>query len=323
MEIVVVGCNGFGKVHLRSIKGVDISIVERNDAVADEVMEKYRIMHRFSSFDEAIRSDADIIDLVVPHNVHRDLSIRAMEAGKNVIVEKPIATTVEEANLMISASRRHNVKFMVSEQFFFDPSVRSAMDFMVKGTLGKIGTIIVRDQRYYENPGWRNRTEVMGGGALIDGGIHYMDTILNLGGDYVKMFSSDTHVGSSLKGEDNALVMLRFRSGATGLLYYSWAYRNSPPLPGIEIVGSDGSLYEDIATRSPLDFKQAERKTAFGDLVLNGRSVGVQTYDVFEREFSEFMDAVKNDTAVPFDPELAKRDLAAVLEVYKQNSVPL
>jgi len=320
MEIVVVGCKGFGKVHLRSIGGADVSIVERNDTVANNVMMEYRIKHRYASFDEALRSDADVIDLVVPHNLHKDLSIQAMEAGKNVIVEKPIATTLEDADSMISASARYNVKFMVAEQFFFDPSVREAMHLINSGALGKLGTIVVRDQRYYGNQGWRNESGAMGGGSLIDGGIHYIDTMLNLGGSYKKVHSASFHLGSVIQGEDNAMAMFHFQNGAIGLFYYSWAYRNPPILPGIEIVGSDSSLYEDVASRSTVNFKDTKRRTAFGDLILNGKNIGVKMYDIFEREFSEFLDAVRYDTHVPFDPKLARRDLAAVLDIYNENT---
>ncbi|MCL5990185.1 MAG: Gfo/Idh/MocA family oxidoreductase [Candidatus Thermoplasmatota archaeon] len=319
MEIVVVGCKGFGNVHLRSIKGVDISIVERNDSVAKEVMQKYSIKKRYPSFDEAIESDADIIDLVVPHHIHKDMAIKAMEAGKNVVIEKPIATSLKDADEMISTSKKHGIKFMVAEQYFFDPSVRYAVNIIKKGILGKIGTIIVRDQRYFDKPGWRTESDHMGGGSLIDGGIHYIDTLLNLGGNYSRIESGDTHLGSSIQGEDNATALFHFNNGSTGLFYYSWAYRQPPQVPGIEVIGSEGSIYEDVNSRSQLDFKFPDRKTAFGGLMLNGKPADVEFYDVFEKEFSEFIESVKNDTPVPFDPNLARRDLAAVLEIYNNG----
>lgn len=318
MEIVVVGCRGFGQVHLRSIRNADIGIVERNPEVRKKTMDTFDISHVYDSYEDALRSGADVIDLVVPHNLHRDMAIAAMKRGKHVTVEKPIGTSLNDAREMIESSKQNRVKFMVLEQYFFDPSVREALRILDSGRLGKVHTIIVRDQRFYENEGWRTDASSMGGGALIDGGIHYIDTMLNIGGPYDGLWSRSVHAGSSLKGEDTTTAVFTFKNGSTGLFYYTWAYRDSPMVPGLEIIGSEGSLYEDISSRSREDFKKPERRTAFGDLILNGRNLNVPAYDVFQAEFDQFLDSVSNDRPVPYDPELAYRDLEAVLRIYGQ-----
>ncbi len=319
MEIVVVGCRGFGRVHLRSIRGVDIGIVERDPKIRKEIEDKFNVAHSYETYEQALESGADIIDLAVPHNLHRDMAIAAMKRGKHVTLEKPISTSLEESREMIDFSRKAGVKFMVLEQYYFDPSVQEAKRVIESGKIGKVHTIIVRDQRMYEKEGWRAVKNTMGGGALIDGGIHYVDTMLNLGGPYHTVTARSVHGGSSLQGEDNTVAMFTFRNGATGILYYSWAYRNPPLIPGLEIIGSDGSIYEDPATRSHEDFKVPSRTTAFGDLVMNGKRMGIPKYDVFQREFDSFIEAVKKDTDVPFSPELANRDLSAVLDIYRQT----
>jgi Predicted dehydrogenases and related proteins len=319
MEIVVVGCKGFGQVHLRSIRNADIGIVERDPEVRRKILESFDVAHIYDSYEDALNSKAEIMDLAVPHNLHFEMATAAMRRGKHVTIEKPISTTLGEARDMIETSRRNGVKFMVLEQYFLDPSVREAMRIVKSGSLGKIHTIIIRDQRLYSKEGWRTEASSMGGGALIDGGIHYIDTMLNIGGPYVDLWARSVHGGSSLSGEDTTSAVFAFSSGATGLFYYSWSYRNPPILPGLEVIGSDGSLYEDISSRSREDFKNSQRKTAFGDLVLNGKKLNVQPYDVFQAEFDQFLDSVTQDTQVPYDPELAYRDLEAVLKIYGQN----
>ncbi len=321
MEIVVVGCRGFGQVHLRSIKNAEIGIVERNPEVRKKIVESFDIAHVYDSYEEALNSHAEIIDLAVPHNLHSEMAIQAMRHGKHVTVEKPISTTLQEAREMIEASRRNGVKFMVLEQYFFDPSVREAMRIVNGGRLGKVHTIIVRDQRLYSKEGWRTEAKSMGGGALIDGGIHYIDTILNIGGTYLDIWARSVHGGSSLSGEDTTTAVFSFSSGATGLFHYGWAYRDPPRVPGLEVIGSEGSLYEDVSSRSGEDFKDPRRATAFGDLVLNGKKINVRTYDVFQAEFDQFLDSVAQDIPVPYDTELAYRDLEAVLKIYGQNKL--
>ncbi len=319
MEIVVVGCKGFGKVHLESIKGMDISIVERDAETVKYCQETFQIRKVYDNIDDALRSSADIIDLVVPHNVHRDLSTKSMRAGKHVLLEKPIATSMEDAKAIVNASIENKKKFMVAEQYFFDPSYIEAKQIIREGKIGKIYTIIVRDQRIHQKPGWRNEEIKMGGGALIDGGIHYLDTLLNLGGDYSEVIGMTTRSGSTLSGEDTTRALFRFTNNSVGIFFYTWSYFNAPLVPSFEVVGEKGSMYEDPETRPNRNFTSSEQMTAYGDLVLNGKKLNVKKYNVVQREIDEFARSIKDDTPVPYDPSLAIRDLKAVLEIYGQN----
>ncbi len=314
MKILVVGINGFGMRHLSAIKNMDIYIMERKDNVIAEAKSKYNIKKVFNDYNEALDSDADIIDLVVPHNLHMELAIKAMEHKKHVIVEKPIATTVDEGMHMIEASRKYNVKFMVAEQYFFDPYITEARKLLNNKAIGDVKTIIVRDQRFFDHGGWRLEKRYMGGGALIDGGIHFIDTLLNLGGDYTDLYSIINHGGTQLEGEDNINAIFKFKSGAAGLFFYSWAYKFSPRLPAFEIIGEKGSMYEDASKKISWD---SGVRTAFGGLIMNGKEVNVKPYDIFEKEISSFAESVENDTEVPFKPELELRDLETVLNIYK------
>ncbi len=316
MEIVVVGCKGFGRVHLESIKGMDISIVERDAETVKYCEENFQIRKAYDNIDDALRSSADIIDLVVPHNVHRDLAIKSMRAGKHVLLEKPIATSMEDAKAIVKASIENKIKFMVAEQYFFDPSYIEAKRIMEAGKIGKIHTIIVRDQRIYRKPGWRNEESRMGGGALIDGGIHYLDTLLNLGGEYSEVIGLTARSGSSLGGEDTTRALFRFANGSAGMFFYTWSYFNAPLVPSFEVMGEKGSMYEDPETRPVGNFSSSKQMTAYGDLIFNGEKMKVKKYNVVQREIDEFAGSILQDTPVPYDPVLAIRDLKAVLAIY-------
>ena len=316
MEIVVVGCRGFGKVHLRSIRDMDISIVETDPETIEFCSQNYEIRKVYGNLDDALRSGAEIIDLVVPHTIHRDLAIRSMRHKKNVLIEKPIATTPEEGMDMIEESRKNDVKFMVAEQYFFDPTIRRAKEIISGGEIGKVHTIIIRDQRHFSRQVWRSKKSLMGGGALIDGGVHYIETMLDLGGEYERIWGRSVHGGSTLEGEDTTHAIFNFRNGSTGLFFYSWGYQHPPIIPGFEIIGEKGSMYEDVSGRSLEDFKFPSRKTAYGDLILNGKRVDVEKYDVFEKEIEEFSKSVRENLPVPYPPENALRNLKAITEIY-------
>ena len=215
------GCRGFGQLHLRSIEGADLSIMERDPSVAKECRDKFNIHRTFNTIEDALSSDAEVIDIVLPHNMHMEVAIKAMERGKDVIIEKPIARTPDEARKMISTARRTGRKLMVAEQFHFDPVILKINEIIKEGKVGKLLSILIRDQTMHLIKAWRSDESAMGGGALIDGGIHYVDAMLSIGGEYRKISSKVMKGGSSLQGEDTSLSMFDFKSGAAGFLFYS------------------------------------------------------------------------------------------------------
>jgi predicted dehydrogenase len=318
MRILVVGVNNFGQMHLSAIKNMDISIVERKPEVVEKSLEKFKINKVYSSYDEALNDKFDIVDLIVPHHLHREMAMKAMEMGSNVLLEKPIATSIEDAEDLITASRKFNVKFMVTDQYYFDPSVREAVKIIKNGEIGKPISIVVRDQRYYTHKGWRTSSSDMGGGSLIDGGIHFIDTLLNFGGDYDSIDGISRHGGSALQGEDTTNAIFKFKNGSTGLFFYTWAYREPPVVPAFEVIGDRGSFYEDPASRTDWGV-ETHNRTVYGDLVLNGKNLNIKKYDVYEKEIGDFAKSVENDTPVPFPPETALRDLKAVLKIYNMS----
>ncbi|MBX8631460.1 MAG: Gfo/Idh/MocA family oxidoreductase [Thermoplasmata archaeon] len=325
MKVLVLGARGFAKIHLDSLSrlGVDISVFDRNQEALNEARNDYSIADTYSDLGEALSSDAEVVDIVLPHNLHRDVSVTAFRKGKHVLIEKPIATTVHEAEEMVALAKQAGVKFMVSEQYYFDTTARWVIDAVEAGKIGKLITVVIRDQRLYQKNGWRSRKDLMGGGALIDGGIHFVDTMLNIGGEYSNVKSSVYHGCSSLEGEDTSVAILDFKNGAHGLLLYTWSYPFSPKLPSFEVIGSEGSIVEDIQTHPKVDFKyMTGKRYAFGMPVLNGKTVELELEDVFDRAIGGFIESVETGGDVPMKPELAIRDLSCVMDIYEKGNHP-
>ncbi|MEM4104340.1 MAG: Gfo/Idh/MocA family oxidoreductase [Thermoplasmatales archaeon] len=320
MRILLLGGNGFGKVHAQSYKnlGIDFSVFSRNREVLEEYKENYDVTSTFDDINQAMKSDFDAVDIVLPHNLHLEYSIKAMEMGKHVLVEKPIATTIEDAKKMINLAKKMKVNFMVAEQYFFDSGLRHALSLISNNAIGKIHTIIIRDQRHFTKSGvWRTQESTMGGGALIDGGIHFIEALLDIGGLYDEVHSFSYGGGSTIQGESNTAAILSFRSGAKGILFYSWGYPYAPVLPSYEIVGTEGSIVEDLKTKPKEDFKTMKSpRHAFGLPVLNGKVSEVKINDVFDQEIEEFVNSIEKGTEVPYKPEMALRNLELVMKIY-------
>lgn len=323
MKVTVIGANGFGKIHMASWNrmGVELEIFSRSQAARDQAASTYGAVKSYSSIDEALSSGAEIVDIILPHNMHRDVAVEAMRRGKHVLLEKPIATDIAEAEEMIAESRKQNVKFMVAEQYYFDSASAWVRDAIASGSVGKVNAVIIRDQRFFAGEGWRRVADVMGGGALVDGGIHYVDTLLNFGGGYSDVKSFTSKGGAPIEEDDTAFALFRFDSGAIGSLFYCWSYRNAVRVPAYEVIGTDGSIVEDMNTKPLVDFKYMEgTRHAFGRPVLNGSVVDIEIGDAFDAEIGGFLASVEKNEKVPFSPELALRDLRAVKDIYSNSS---
>ncbi len=321
MDIVLVGCKGFGKEHLRiySKLGYDVSIVERDSNEAKRCSELFRVNKVYDNYEDALRSGSSIVDLVVPDGLHYEMGSLALKSKKHLLVEKPITPDIDSGISLIQQAEESKLKLMVAEQFYFDPSVNEAIRRINNGEIGKPHTVIVRHQSFRELKGWRNDKSMMGRGILIDEGTHYIDTLLNFGGRY-RSLRSFVHRTWDFLGEDTAEAVFNFENGMHGLFFYSWNYPEFPLLPEFEIIGDAGSIYEDVGTKPIEPWDQRKRRTAYGDIIVNGKHIPVEPYDVIEKEISGFLNAVEKDEPVPMPPDLALRDIITIDRIYKASS---
>jgi predicted dehydrogenase len=324
LKIAVVGSRGFGRVHLYALnklkdEGYDIKVYvfssDKNEA--ESLAREFKASGIFTSYDEVLSSDLDIVDLIVSHDAHLDMSIKAMDRKKHVILEKPIARSVEEANKIIEKAKVSKVKFMVAENYYFDLSIRKAVELIKE--LGKIYTIVVRYTTFNQPRNWRKVKASMGGGSLIDGGIHLVDALLNFGGSYDKICSSNYKSIVDMEGEDTSFSLFKFKSGANGLLMFSWGMNNSPMVPAFEIYGEKGTIYEDPYTRKVEVSGKTRYVRRYGDLIFNNNRVELPDGDSIKDELKGFIDSIIEEKSVPMPPELALRDLKAVLDVYESD----
>lgn len=318
MKLAIVGCNGFGRVHLDAIKDIrkemkdlEIYVFNRKEEVAKECMKEYEANGYFTSYNDVLKSNVEIVDLIVSHDAHEPMGTMAMKSGKHVMLEKPIARNEQEAESLINTAIQTKVKFMVLENFYFDPTVWKAKEIMPK--LGKISLIIVRNTISNFIKGWRTNKQMMGGGALIDGGIHFVDTMLNLGGEYTEVKGMCKRTFAGLEGEDTSVAIFNFKGGYIGTLIYSWATKGEK-YPRFEIYGEKGSIKEDYAT--------AASRKPYGNLIIDidgvKDTVNIEPVNTVKEEIKAFLNSVINDKEVPMNPRLALRDLKAVLDVYRQ-----
>jgi predicted dehydrogenase len=223
----------------------------------------------------------DAVDICSPNAFHRDQAVAAAKAGKHVLVEKPIATTVEEADDMIAAAEASGVVLHVTQNLRFIAPVIAARGVIESGSLGQIRG--VRSAFGHSGPAswapdatWFFEPETSGGGALVDLGIHIIDLVR-----YVTGLEA-SEVGAMTLGdgavEDAAQVLVRFDTGAVGSVHASWVATPAPDLQ-LTIFGTDGTLHFD--PRSPLTLRRSD-----------GTKEQIELPDVSASPFSEFVRAI-------------------------------
>ncbi|MDZ4765414.1 MAG: Gfo/Idh/MocA family oxidoreductase [Chloroflexota bacterium] len=167
------------------------------------------------------RPDIDVVSVCVPSGLHAQLGIEAARAGKHVLVEKPIALTVEDADALIRACETAGVTLGVVLQNRFNLPMRDLRTLVDSGELGTLhlGSATVRwyrPQEYYED-GWHG-TLAMDGGALMNQSIHHIDALQWLMGDVESVYAYTGTLAHRMEAEDVGVVVVRFKNGALGTI---------------------------------------------------------------------------------------------------------
>ncbi len=192
------------------------------------------------------RDDVDAVCICTPSGLHAEQTIAAARAGKHVLVEKPIALTLADADAMIAACAQSGVRLAVALQRRTEPEFQRLQAAIVAGELGQIvlGSIsmpYLRAQSYYDSADWRGTWALDGGGALMNQGIHLVDLLLWLIGDAAEVRATAATLTHAIEVEDCVTATLRFVNGALGSITATTAA--APGFPHrVEIYGDRGGV---------------------------------------------------------------------------------
>ena len=190
--------------------------------------------------------DVDVIVVATRSHQHAQMSIRGLEAGKHVVVEKPMATTLADADAMIAAAAASNRKLFVRHNRRFDPAFLFAMNVVQSGKLGTIHLVRIRHHEYVRRSDWQTLRE-FGGGQLLNWGPHLIDRALRLiGGKASEVWSDCRRVVAGGDAEDHVKLLIRGDGGCVADVEISGAEAEQEPM--FHLAGSRGSLVIDRET---------------------------------------------------------------------------
>jgi UDP-N-acetyl-2-amino-2-deoxyglucuronate dehydrogenase len=220
----IVGCGHIAKKHVAAIEAVQeaelVAVCDTNEArLAEFAVDGVK---GFTNIEDLLQTDVDVVCICTPSGLHPQLTIQAAEAKKHVVVEKPMALTLEDADQMIEACRRNGVKMAVVHPNRFRPAVRELRQRLETGSFGKIGHANAtvrwnRNQAYYDQAPWRG-TKAMDGGVLMNQAIHNIDLLLWMMGEVDEVSSYHATRIRNMEAEDTSVSIIRFQSGALGVL---------------------------------------------------------------------------------------------------------
>jgi UDP-N-acetyl-2-amino-2-deoxyglucuronate dehydrogenase len=248
----LLGCGRIAKRHSDLLGGGHIPGAELV-AVCDEVREradaiaaKFRVPAFYDINDFLAQKDIQAVSVLTPSGMHPAHVIAAAKAGKHVIVEKPMALRLEDADAMISACDAAAVKLFVVKQNRFNVPVIKAREALDAGRFGRLvlGTVRVRwcrDQAYYDQDKWRG-TWAYDGGVLANQASHHVDMLEWFFGDVVSVHARATTALVNIETEDTAVATLRFKNGALGIIEATTAIRPKDLEGSLSILGEKGAV---------------------------------------------------------------------------------
>ena len=317
MRIGIVGAGGMGNVHARhhrNIPGVEPAVFDVDAEQRKKLAERWQIAEK-NSFEETL-AWSDAIDLCVPTPLHLELGLKVIAAGKALLVEKPIAGSVEDAAKLVSAAQKASVPLMPGHVVRFFPEFRKAHEVVESGAIGNPAA--ARTRRGGGMPkgaGLWFSDHSKSGGVLLDLAIHDFDWLRWTLGEVKSVFSKSLGATRG-EGPDYALTTLQFDSGAVAHVEATWMDPSGFRVT-FEVCGSGGMIEYDSR------FMPSLRTSVDGSPTVNEAPLD-PTDDPYYNQLKGFVDAVRENREPPvtgFDGLMAVSIASAAIESAKSGKV--
>jgi len=325
----LVGCGRIAQRHsallgFNKIDGAKLAAVcdiKKNRAKA--IGEKFKVPF-YTDMHEMMRNERlDVISVLTPSGNHAEHVISLAGYGKHIVVEKPMALKLADADAMIEACDKNRIKLFVVKQNRFNLPVVKLREALKRGRFGKLvmGTVRVRwcrTQEYYDQDKWRG-TWALDGGVIANQASHHVDLLRWIMGEPVSVFAKSSTALVNIETEDTAAVVLRFQNGALGIIEATTATRPKDVEGSISVLG-EGGIVEiggfavnemkiwEFAKKEPADMEVIEKYSVNPP---NVYGFGHQAY------YQNVVDSILNDSQHLVDGLEGRKTLELVLAIYE------
>jgi predicted dehydrogenase len=251
LRIALIGVGAAAQVNhipaLKKVEGLElVALCDRDPEKAQRVAQKFGVPTAVSRIEELFDiEDLDAIDICTPNYLHAPMAVAALEAGKHVLCERPLARSSEEAAAMVKAAKKADRTLACAVQHRFRPDAQLLRRFVEKGDLGEIFLAKagwLRQKTEWDSDEWRRTKRESGGGVVIDLGFHMLDLSLwVLGQPKVVSVTANVHRNKKGEVEDSATAFFRLESGATLTLEVTWGLLMEKDFAYLNLFGSGGA----------------------------------------------------------------------------------
>lgn len=250
----IIGCGLISKNHFKALRNIEnaevLTACDFKQERAEEAQKTYGIPRIETDYRKVLEDpEIDVVHICLPHDLHAEVSIAALRAGKAVLSEKPMAITTADAERIRSAVQETGGIYGVCFQNRYNESSRYMREIVDSGKLGKLqggrGAVVWnRKEEYYRNSDWRGTLSHEGGSALINQAIHTLDLLqwLTVPVKKVEASISTKRLKGVIETEDSVDVLMQGAQDERLLFYASNCYVMNSPVE-LEIVGENGSLH--------------------------------------------------------------------------------
>ena len=332
----IIGCGMISDFHSAAIADIKngklVAVSSRKAENSQRLVDRYSIQ-AYSDYNEMLnRDDIDIVCVCTPSGAHMEPAVAAAEAGKHVIIEKPLEITLERCDAIIESCEKANVRLCAIFNSRFSDASQLVKDTVSSGRLGQLtlGDAYVkwyRSQDYYDSGDWRGTMELDGGGALMNQSIHAIDFLQYVMGpvESIQAFT-DTLAHKRIDVEDVAVAALRFKNGALGVVEGTTAvYPGS--LKKFEFSGTKGTIVleeEDIITwefeeEEPEDAEikqQFTEKKSGGGGASDPRAIN---NDNHRRQMINLIQSIENNIPHLVDGREGRKAVEIIMAIYQSS----
>jgi predicted dehydrogenase len=337
VRFALVGAGTIGATHAKALAALPdvarlVAVVDTDPAKAAALADRHGVAVISTDLDAVLRrADIDAVSICTPSGRHADGAVAALEAGKHVVVEKPIDITLAAADRIIDAEKRSGKTVAVISQHRFDTSSEKVLRAVRDGYLGTITSAIAshawwRGQTYYDSGEWRGTWALDGGGAVMNQTVHTINLLTTIVGTPVEVFAYTACLAHQrIEVEDTAVAVLKFASGALGIIHGTTA-----AYPGLDaslrVFGTKGSA---VITNDVLEFIHENPGDA-PEIAMSEMTGVNQVTDEFRlgpdelamgvahrRQLADFVEAVTTGRPPRVGTGEARTSLAVILAMYE------
>lgn len=324
LKLALVGCGGIAQAHWRGIQAhadeLVVTAVVDTDPARAAAMADQTGGQPFTSLASALaQGDFAAVDIMLPHNQHEAAAVAAFAAGKHVVLEKPMAHTLESCDRILAAARAAGTIFMVAEQAQYWPDVRQVQQLIQAGVIGEIITA----RGFFGGPApapvavkpWRYELALAGGGITMDGGAHWLRPLRVWLGEVDEVVAVTGRPLVEMEGESLARALLRFQSGVVATFDTLCAGAVLGPSDEFRLTGTLGEIISERGY--PGRLLLFDKQHPAGKVLKDNMWDGDGRLASFGYELADFAQAVRSGTPLAATPEYSLGELRTALAIYR------